>query len=227
MGADQNFDWRGLTESALDWWREAGVDVLVGEEPRDWLTLPVPNAAPVEAFMAWRMGPDAPEAAMSGRRLAAEGDPDAPLWVFTDLPEREDLTEGRLLSGAQGRLFDRMLAAIGLTREKVRLVPVCTARPPAGRVPSELEPWLGELSRRHVALGRPLRVLLMGEAASRAVLGMSCRDARGSSHAFNYEAGGAGVETVVVASFHPRLLLDRPMAKADAWRDLRLVGNGL
>ncbi len=134
MGADGNVNWRAAAESALEWWREAGVDMLVDEEPRDWLALPVLHPAPVaaepvatsaampdtlEAFATWRAGPDAPEAGWSGRRLAAEGDPGAPLWVFTDLPEREDLAEGRLLSGAAGRLFDRMLAAIGRARADV------------------------------------------------------------------------------------------------------------
>ena len=26
--------------STVDWWREAGVDFLVDEEPRDWLAAP-------------------------------------------------------------------------------------------------------------------------------------------------------------------------------------------
>ena len=33
--------------SALDWWQEAGVDMIVGETPRDWLN-PKAKAAPAE-----------------------------------------------------------------------------------------------------------------------------------------------------------------------------------
>ena len=245
MGAEQNFDWRRLTASALEWWDAAGVDVLADECPRDWLapapapTAPSTKAEPVarsaampttaDAFAAWRVGPDAPEAAWPGRRLGAEGDPGAPLWVFTDLPEREDLAEGRLLGGAQGSLFDRMLAAIGRTRADILLVPLATARPPAGRIGREVEARLGEVARHHLSLGRPTRALLMGEAASRCLLAMNCQDARGSLHRINHSSGQDGVEsaTMIVASLHPRFLLDRPMAKADAWRDLRLVGDGL
>ena len=244
MGADANVNWRAAVESALEWWSDAGVDLLVDEKPRDWLALPVLPAAPVpvaaptvstampatlEAFTAWRAGPDAPEAGWSGRRLAAEGDAAAPLWVFTDLPEREDLAEGRLLSGAAGRLLDRMLAAIGRARADVLLVPLAIARPPAGRIGREEEARLGEVARCHLSLGRPARALSLGEAASRALLAMSCRDARGTAHIVNHAAGPDGVEaaTMIVASSHPRLLLERPMAKADAWRDLRMVGDGL
>lgn len=38
MGADQNIEWRQAAASAMEWWRDAGVDVLVGDEPFDWLT---------------------------------------------------------------------------------------------------------------------------------------------------------------------------------------------
>ena len=244
MGADQNFDWRKLTQSALDWWREAGVDTLIDEQPRDWLgvpALPAPVTAPIaptprsaampntlDAFAEWRVGADAPEATWPGRRLGVEGDAGAPLWIFTDLPERDDLAAGKLLSGAQGRLLERMLAAIGLARETVFMVPLATARPPAGRIGRDVEPRLAEIARHHLSLGRPAGALLLGEATSRALLGINCQQARGSAHRVNHKRSPAGVEveTMIVASLHPRLLLDRPMAKADAWRDLRLLGTG-
>ncbi len=242
MGADQNFDWRKLTQSALDWWREAGVDTLVDEQPRDWLAAAVAPAfaAPIapalrmatlpdtlEAFAAWRTGPDAPEAGWPGGRLSPQGHASAPLWIFTDLPEREDLKAECLLSGAQGRLLERMLAAIGLSRDGVFVVPLAIARPPAGRIGREVEPRLAEVARHHLSLGRPVRALLLGETTSRALLGINCHQARGSVHRINHTSGPAGVEaaTMIVASLHPRLLLERPFAKADAWRDLRLLGS--
>lgn len=242
MGADQNFDWRKLTQSALDWWREAGVDTLVDEQPRDWLAVPVAPApiAPIasatrtaaipdtlDAFAAWRVGADAPEAGWSGRRLSPQGHASAPLWIFTDLPEREDLAAECLLSGAQGRLLEQMLAAIGLSCDGAFIVPLATGRPPAGRIGREVEPRLAEVARHYLSLGRPARVLLLGEATSRALLGINCQQARGSVHRINHTSGPAGVEaaTMIVASLHPRLLLERPFAKADAWRDLRLLGS--
>ncbi|WP_375381425.1 uracil-DNA glycosylase family protein [uncultured Sphingomonas sp.] len=233
MGAYQKLDWRALAASTLDWWRDAGVDLLVDEDPVDWLEPPPPVApaqpvspapgpaampADLASFLAWRIGPGAPEAAWPGRRLGPEGAVTTTI-VVTDLPDREDLTAGRLMSGTSGVLLDRMLAAIGLSRGTVQLVPVATARPPAGRIPPADEPQLAETIRRHLALARPERVLLLGNAASRAVLGMDCQAARGSLHIVNHESGEAGV----IASFHPRFLLERPTAKADAWRDLRLL----
>ena len=253
MGADQNIDLRTLAASALDWWLEAGVDASIDEAPRDWLAAVEPvRTAPratgamaavaeivapplpdtLTAFEAWRIGPDAPEAAWPGRPIAAQGSPASDIMVIIDLPEREDADTGILMSGAAGRLFDRMLAAIGLDRESIYLVPVCATRPIAGRVSPEIEDRLNEVARHHVLLTRPKRLLLLGNAPSRALLGADATRARGSLHAVNLSGGkgsamGNDVATQAVASFHPRFLLERPAAKAEAWKDLQMLIGSL
>lgn len=250
MGADQNIDWRIAAASALEWWRDAGVDSLIDEAPRNWLAAVEParpasasaaRARPVEVvaearplpatladFLAWRLGPDAPEAGWPGKPIATQGPADADLLVMIDLPEREDADSGVLMSGAAGRLFDRMLAAIGRDRSSIQLVPICVKRPAAGRIAPEIEDRLNEIARHHVMLARPKRLLLLGNAPSRALLGADAARARGGLHGINLhggkEPGGNGdVATQAVASFHPRFLLERPAAKAEAWKDLQML----
>ncbi len=234
MGAYQKID--PAVASALEWWADAGVDVLVDDAVRDWFTAPVPKAAvapaeapvgalpaTIEAFAAWRIGPDAPEAGWSGVSLAATGPAGAEVMVLVDCPERDDGEAGRMLSGPAGVLFDRMLAAIGLSRETVHLAAVCARRPAAGRMPREIEARLGEVSRHLVELAAPKRLLLLGEATSRAILAADRASVRGSLRPFNHRQG----QTQVVASHHPRLLLERPALKAESWRDLQLLmGSG-
>ena len=223
--------------SALGWWRDAGVDVLVDEHPRDWFAAPsapvavtaasiAPAAAPVtalpatlEAFAAWRLGTEAPEAAWSGISLAASGPADAKIMVLVDCPDREDGDAGALLSGIPGRLFDRMLAAIGLSRDTVHVAAVCARRPAAGRMPRDVEARLGEVARHHVGLVAPERLLLLGDATARTVLGIDRQAAKGGLRPFNHDRGTTGV----VASLHPRLLIERPAMKAESWRDLQLL----
>lgn len=60
-----------------------------------------------------------------GISLTATGPADATLMVLVDCPDRDDGEAGQILSGAPGRLFDRMLAAIGQSRETVHLASVC------------------------------------------------------------------------------------------------------
>jgi DNA polymerase len=43
--------------------------------------------------------------------------------------------------------------------------------------------------------------------------------ARGSIHPINLEGG----TTPLIATFHPRFLLQQPARKADAWADLRML----
>jgi DNA polymerase len=173
-------------------------------------------------FTEWRTGPAAPEAGWSGQALGVQGDAATGLMIVVDMPDREDEAAGALLSGSAGRLFDRMLAAIGRDRQSIYLAPLAAKRPPAGRVTDETAQSLEALIRHHLSLAAPKRVLALGNAASRAITGMDVANARGNLHAVNHDGG----TSEVVASFHPRFLLERPAAKADAWRDLKLLIGG-
>ena len=233
MGADQHHDWRGLATSALDWWRDAGVDALVDDAPRDWLARvrspapAVPEPAAPEApglpptlpeFLAWRTGGDAPEARWGGIAVASEGDPTSALMIVVDMPG-----EAGLVDGAPGRLFDAMLAAIGRSRDDVYLAALACVRPMGGRIPPEDFARLAELLGHHVALAAPRRLLTLGQAASRAIHGTDGAVSPNSLRTVNLN--GVTVETV--ASLHPRFLLERPELKAKAWRDLQLLVGGL
>lgn len=244
MGADQSIDWPQAAASALEWWRDAGVDVLVGDDPFDWLAAQeplavafppptgavspatvVPSAAALPAtiaeFLAWRIGEAAPEAAWRVPLVTASGPADADLMILVDCPERDE--GDSLLGGAAGRLFDRMLTAIGRSRADVHLASVCAARPVAGRMPRDLEARLGEIARHHTGLAAPKRLLVMGDAASRAILSANVMEKRGRLRPLNHNGGKT---THVVATFHPRMLLERPALKAEAWRDLQLLTAG-
>ncbi len=216
-------------ESALGWWIEAGVDVIVDELPRDWMrrAAPAPAApdpvapaavapADLPAFREWLATAELPSG--GGARIAPSGDPAADLMVIADMPE-----DGAPLGGEAGRLFDRMLAAIGRTRDAVYLAPLSPTRFPSGRVPPEAIPPLGTIALRHVALAHPRMLLLLGDAPALALLGMPMAAARGRLHKINHD----GVTVTAVATFHPRFLLKRPACKADAWADLRLMLDGL
>lgn len=70
--------------------------------------------------MEWLSTDDSvPEAGPPQLRVKPFGTPSAKITIITDMPEQGDAESGALLSGEVGRLFDRMLAAIGLTRDAV------------------------------------------------------------------------------------------------------------
>jgi uracil-DNA glycosylase len=223
--------------SVLQWWADAGVDVLVAEEPRDWLR-PRAKAAPpipvpadpdrlpdqLELFHAYLASSDRLSfASPSARRVCPSGDPAAGLMIMTGMPEAEDCESGTLLAGETGRLFDRMLAAIGRDRTNIYLASLSCLRSPDGLFTGEAASQCATLARHHIALARPRALLLFGDACSKALLGLAVAKARGRWHEIATHAGPVRA----VVTIHPRHLLDRPQLKALAWADLQMLCQGL
>jgi uracil-DNA glycosylase family 4 len=222
--------------SVLQWWSDAGVDTLVGEEPRDWLRAkpragpePLPaSSAPAEAadappdqldlFQAWLAGsPSLSFASPSAPRVCPAGDPASGLMVVADMPTTEDCAAGALISGEAGRLFDRMLAAIGRDRASIYLAALSCLRSPDGRFGTEAAKSCATLARHHIGLAAPKAVLLLGDACSKALLGLPMSQARGRWHEIATHAGP--VRALVTLA--PSYLLNQPAAKAHAWADLQ------
>lgn len=224
--------------STVDWWREAGVDFLVDESPRDWLAAPKPRpmapspqprrqpadeptvaaqADTLESIVALYAGD--PVFGRADGRLLPAGNPASGLMVLTDQPEPDDAEGGQIIGGDAGRLLDRMLGAIGRDRASIYLAAMTPVRAPGGRADAKLVARWTDIARRHVAVAQPRVLLLFGDAASRAFIGTSMAEARGRLHSLNH--GGGTV--AMIATFHPRFLLQQPARKADAWRDLRLL----
>ena len=224
--------------SALIWWLDAGVHTIAGEEPRDWLRAkaPAPAAAPaqrppqeelpgqLDLFKAWLASSDTlPFAAPLAPRVCPAGDPAAGLMVMIDMPSAEDCAAGALLSGEVGRLFDRMLAAIGRDRSRIYFAALSCLRSADGRLSGAPEKQCAVLARHHIGLAAPKALLLFGDGAAKALLGLPVARARGRWHEIATHSGP--VRTV--ATISPRQLINHPAQKAHAWADLQLLMEGL
>ena len=218
--------------SVLGWWIEAGVDVAIQEQPRAWLgaaaaptTEPHAIAAPepspeipadLEAFRGWLgQATSIPLAKTGSRRVLPTGLEAAEVMLLADMPTPEDVAEGQPIGGEAWALTERMLAAIGLTSEQAYVASLSCFHSPGTRLSGEDLEACAAIARRHIALAKPKRLLLLGDSPNRALLGKPLTAARGHVHKVE------GVRTV--ATFHPRFLLDRPSNKALAWRDLLLL----
>ena len=225
--------------SALQWWTDAGVDVIVDEAPRDWLRPKpaAPPAPPAEAAPDTETLPDRldlfeaylresaalPFATPSAPRVGPSGDAASGLMILTDMPTLEDCRAGSLLSGEEGRLFDRMMAAIGRDRGSLYLAAVSSIRSPDGRLAGASAERCAGLARHHVALVKPRALLLFGDACAKAMLGKAILPLRGSWH----EIGPAHGTVRTLATFSPAHLLNQASAKAAAWADLQMLVEGL
>ena len=228
MGADQPANDERAAAAALAWWIEAGVDVAINESPRDWLASAAPVAAalvpPVEstatvhedlgAFRHW-LGNQAglPLDRAGAKRILPHGVEGAEIMFLSDAPHRED--GDRPIGGEAWTLAMRMLAAIGFAPEQAYSASLaCFAAPGAKLSPDEIRAC-ADIARKHIALVKPKRLILLGDAPVRALLGEPLPQARGRVHKVE------GVRTI--ATIQLRQLLTRPGDKALVWRDLLLL----
>ena len=215
--------------SLIGWWAESGVDQAVSEFPRGWLKAELvaapPPAAPgtatekpnnLEAFRRWLAeSQELPLARPGSVRIAPLGGESAPVMLLSDLPQREDAAAGRPIGGEAWELTQRMLAAIGIKPDDAYHALLACFHAPGARIGRDELESCGRIARDHVRLARPERLILLGDAPARALLGEPLARARGKVHRVE------GVRTI--ATFHPRWLLQRPSDKALAWRDLLLL----
>ena len=158
----------------------------------------------------------------------ADGAAGSGLMMIGEAPGADEDRIGKPFVGVSGRLLDRMVASIGLDRERDFYVTnILCWRPPGNRTPTDSEVSLFlPFIRRHVALARPRHVVLLGGTAAKALLGAKegITRLRGRWHSLEVE----GLGTVpALATLHPAYLLRQPSAKREAWQDLLLLRRTL
>lgn len=212
--------------AVLDWWRQSGVDVLIDESPRDWLAKARPAeaeqaveaaASPLPATLAALHGQLAEQREGEEPAILPSGDPAAGLMLLAETPTAFDSRQTGLFAGSEGRLLDAMLGAIGRDRASTYLATIAPRRPAGGKIDAAELPEHLRLARQHVALAGPRALLLLGDGAARALLGLPIAAARGRLHRLDLD----GITVNVVVTFSPQMLLERPASKADCWADLR------
>ncbi len=152
--------------------------------------------------------------------IFADGNPLAPVMFISDVPSREDDLESKLLSAPNGLLFDRMLAAIGLSRETAYLGCMIPWRPPGNRAPTAFEidvcrPFI----ERHIELAAPKLLVLLGDLPAKTLIPSSdsILRLRGRWRDFALADGRA---VPALSMLHPAYLMKQPAQKRLAWADL-------
>ena len=150
----------------------------------------------------------------------ADGSPDAEVMLIGEAPGAEEDRLGKPFVGQSGKLLDKMLATIGLTRASVYITNVIYWRPPGNRSPTQAEiaacqPFL----ERQIELLRPKVIVFLGGISARGLLGVKEGVTKLRGRRFFYTAGD-GARIPAMVTFHPAFLLRQPAQKRFAWRDL-------
>jgi DNA polymerase len=158
---------------------------------------------------------------MATNTVFADGTPHAPVMVIGEAPGADEDRIGKPFVGRSGQLLDRMLAAIGLERQRnVYITNVLFWRPPGNRKPTDEEiaaclPFVW----RHIALNRPEVVVLCGGTATSAMLGRSEGITRLRGRWFDLAVPELDRPVPALTTYHPSFLLRSPARKSESWRD--------
>jgi DNA polymerase len=156
-----------------------------------------------------------------------DGAPSGAILVIDTGPGDDEDAAGAPLSGRSGRLFDQMLASIGLSRTRqVCVTGLVYWRRPGNRAPTAQEiemcrPFL----TRHIELQQPRAILTLGAFAAR-TLGAAGEDLmQDHGRLTSITLQGARSPISCIPLLHPAYLLRRPQDKEKAWRDMLKVAD--
>jgi DNA polymerase len=156
-----------------------------------------------------------------------EGDPCARLMFIGEAPGAEEDRTGRPFVGRAGQLLEKMIKAMGLSRERVYIANVLKTRPPDNATPTSEEvrlcaPYLFQ----QIAIVQPEAIVTLGLPATRALLETmdSMSRLRGKWSAF-HAPPPASRPIPVMPTYHPAFLLRSYTEenRAKVWSDLRQV----
>ena len=147
------------------------------------------------------------------------GNPNAEVMFIGEGPgENEDL-QGEPFVGRGGKLLDKMLYSVDLSREEnIYIANIVKCRPPQNRTPEadEAQACLNYL-RNQVILVKPKIIVLLGSTALKNILG--------EEYGITASRGKwvEKKEILYMPTWHPAALLRDENKKIDFWKDLKLV----
>jgi DNA polymerase len=151
--------------------------------------------------------------------VPGEGAREPVVLVVGEAPGADEDSTGRPFVGRAGKLLDKMLASIGLSRQSNCFIAnMVKCRPPGNRDPLPDETAAcGRFFSRQFALLQPKVVLCVGRIAAQALL--KTNEGIGSLRGKFFDYNGVPL----IATFHPSALLRNESLKRPAWEDLKVL----
>ncbi len=158
--------------------------------------------------------------------VPGEGDPAAKIVFVGEAPGEDEDRQGRPFVGRAGKLLDKIIAAMGLSRKDVFICNILKCRPPGNRDPlggeiAECLPLLQEQLR----IIRPEIIVALGAHAARTLLESKETIGRLRGKIHEYHPGDTAEPIKLVATYHPAYLLRSysPENRRKVWDDMKVV----
>ncbi len=149
----------------------------------------------------------------------ARGNGSSGICFVGEGPGQDEDLEGSPFVGKAGQLLDRMIGAMGISRDDVYICNIVKCRPPKNRKPhpTEMRACRGYLLDQLDAI-EPQVIVALGATAVEGLLGLSMGITRMRGQWRLYQG-----KIPVMPTFHPAYLLRQPGAKREVWEDLKAV----
>lgn len=150
------------------------------------------------------------------------GDPNADLMFVGEAPGFHEDQQGLPFVGQAGKLLDRLLAGIGLTRGEVYVANTLKCRPPGNRDPMpdekhNCEPWLF----RQIELIQPKVIATLGNHATRQLIGREIGITR--VHGQEQQVTYGSMLVTIYPIYHPAAALYTPAMLKVLEEDFRRI----
>ncbi len=168
--------------------------------------------------------------------VPGEGNVNTELMFVGEGPGYDEDRQGRPFVGRAGQLLDKMIVAMGLTREQVFIANIAKCHPMVDpqhpdkhgndRAPNAEEiACCRKYLEQQIAIICPKYVVALGGVAAKALISdaKSLGALRGQFYQLNLDTVKLPRPVHVLATFHPAALLRNPNWKKDAWKDLQMV----
>lgn len=155
-----------------------------------------------------------------GQIVYGDGSLHAKIVFVGEAPGAEEDRTGIPFVGRAGKLLNKMIEAIGFTREEVYICNTLKCRPPDNRDPKPEE----KESCRHfleeqLEILQPQILVGLGAHASTYLTGMKTSMGKMRGQWFEFQ----GVATMV--TYHPAFLLRSPSFKKQSWGDMQMLAE--
>jgi len=147
-----------------------------------------------------------------------EGSDENIIMFIGEGPGYHEDKQGKPFVGKAGELFDKMLAAVDLTRKDVYITNIVKCRPPNNRNPleSESEKCI-EFLRWQVKIIDPDIIVCLGAIAAKNIIQKDFKITK--SRGTWYKRGKYNI----IATYHPAAILRDSNKKRDAWEDFKTI----
>lgn len=158
--------------------------------------------------------------------VAARGDPRSRVMLVAHAPGSEDDREGAAFAGQDGELLEKILNAIGLSRDAAHLAYLSPWRPAGNRQLTQAEIAVClPFARRRIQLADPDFLVCLGEPAMQALFDVKEKLLAERGRWREFDAGSRRIRAM--ATLHPDYVLRQPLQKRQVWRDMRMLKRAL